>query len=154
MRSPGVIYRQYRKLRKKHLFENIVEARRKDHKNCVWGRILTVTKNEETRNIPICIFDNTRSNGNYELCTCPKECNAFCVKSTKQSIIENFEDALKDPIRIKKEYPDLAMFQWILDKPLTDLKEYPPFGVRFIVAIISFLEGLIKFSYPNQKNLP
>lgn len=155
MRSPGVIYRRYRQIKRKILYEKIVESRKKEHKNCFYGSILKATKDGETRLIKICALNSfyPKKQKNFELCTCPKDCNAFVNKHTKEKIENNFNNILKNDKKLNKEHPDLFVLKWVLDKKLTENIKNPTGFIKYIVVIIEFLEEIIKKLDKNQKNL-
>jgi len=160
MRSPGVIYRQYRQLRRKLLHNRTVDALLKEHRNCAFGKVLKATRdNGETRLIKICIFRNLKNQDNeLELCTCPHECNAFAYNIAKSDIKEavknEFDKLLEDPKRLRAVYPELAVYQWVLDKPLTDAKAYPKLWTKPLILLIELLEWVIRITDTRQKSLP
>lgn len=149
MRSPGVIYRQYRQQLRKVLYEKTVEALKKENKNCIYSVILKATRDEETRKIPLCAFRIQREGAEeLEACTCPKECNAFAHKYSKEELRERLrselEETLSDPKKAYSEYPDLAVYRWVLDKDLDDAEKEPKALVKPLVWLIHLLEEVIK----------
>jgi hypothetical protein len=149
MRSPGVIYRQYRQQRRKLLYEKTVEALKKEHKNCIYGVILNATRQGESRKIPLCAFRVKRENAEeFELCTCPEECNAFAHKYSKEDLKEKLkvelDEILSDPKRAYVEHPDLAVYHWVLDKDLTDAKNNPKALAKPLIWLIHLLEEIVK----------
>ena len=154
MRSPGVIYRRYRQLRRKLLYEKIVESREKKHENCIFGKKLKVEKDGEVRFVDVCLFKHMSDKDTVlDLCTCAKECNAFANKYTKESVEEEFNRIVSDHEQVKQAYPDLALFQWVLDKELTDARQKPPFWLLPVIFCIELLEEFVKFTGIHQKNM-
>lgn len=149
MRSPGVIYRQYRQQRRKLLHEKTVEALKKEHRNCIYGTILKAIRNGETRKIPLCAFPvRTGDSEEFELCTCPRECNAFAHRYSKKELKENIQrdidETLSNPKKAYLKYPDLAVYHWVLDKSLTDAKKEPKTIAKPLIWLIYLLEQIIK----------
>lgn len=171
MRSPGVIYRKYRQLRRKYLYETIQASRKKKHENCVYGKLLKYTDeqgNEQevrlcTYNCAACSLTNnpeapylpsyTMSVDGLDICTCPGECSAFAPKWSKEDVIERFEGILEDDELKHKFYPELEAYQWVLDKTLTDAKQEPGFIGKIIVFFIKTLEEVLKFTSGPKKEL-
>jgi len=171
MRSPGVIYRKYRQLRRKYLYETIQASRRKRHENCVYGELVKykdqhgVEKEVKlcTYNCAACnLLDNpwppplpafTRSVQGLDVCTCPGDCSAFAPKWSKEAVTERFEEVLKDDELKHKFYPELEAYQWVLDKTFTNAQENPGFLGKIIVFFIKVLEDTLKFINGPKKEL-
>lgn len=159
MRSPGVIYRQYRQLRRKLIYDKTVDALLKEHRNCVYGQVLKAVRNDgETRFISICSFRNEKNHENeLELCTCPRDCNAFAYRipkdSVKKAVKRDFEAILADQKKLRETYPELAVYQWVLDKSLTDAMASPRYWAKPLIWLIQLLEELVKIAGVHQKSL-
>ncbi len=148
MKSPGVIYRKYRQLRRKLLYDTIQEAKRCSHSNCVYGKVVEVTTNGVTHKIPICLYSK-----NLDTCSNPLECNAFINKNIKEKVEEKLLNELKDPNIRANKYPELNLLDWVLDKTLEEAKKEPNLIVKVAVYLIGLLENLIKITEKDQKVL-
>jgi hypothetical protein len=145
MRSPGVIYRRYRQLKKKILYDKIEQAKLCRHENCHYGKDITYTDVFHLEHsIRACNYNNLLSENKIEICTNPLECNAFVNKWSKEKIIEQAEKELLDHDLKKKLYPEITIMEWVLDKDLYDAAKNPGFFGVFIVRCIEFLENLLK----------
>jgi len=145
MKSPGVIYRRYRQLKKKLLYEKIVESKRKCFDNCSYGQQFVVCGIGMSGGtvLNICKYNQVESLV-PELCTCAVECSAFANKWSKEKVVDQFNKELGDWTTRVKLYPDLVALEWVLDKDLTDAIKNPNILNRVIVGIIMILEGLLK----------
>jgi len=162
MRSPGVIYRRYRQLKRRLLFEKIVEARRQKHTNCLYGvRVSCYDEDGVRRTLRLCAFQchrdvvtakndkKTTINDvlkDVELCVRSEDCTAFINKhkDVKESVLREFEEELKNPETKSRLYPELCAYEWVLDKNLYDASQsHSPF-VRMVVGMIAFLENILK----------
>jgi len=153
MRSPGVIYRRYRALRKKLLYDKIGEGRKKIHDNCHYGKKLTYTDPYGAKHITrLCLY-GIEDGIDPDICSCPGECNAFVRRYVDEAIIERFEEELKDSEIKWQRYPDLAILEWVLDKTLTDAKKHPNIVGKLILFCITLLEVALKLCSKDQKNL-
>ena len=171
MRSPGVIYRRYRQLRRKYLYETIIASRKKRHENCVYGELVNYKDqygaDKEVRlcsysceschltnnPLPLPLPPYTRSVKGLDICTCPRDCSAFATKWSRSAVTEKFEEILADEELKNKYYPALSSYQWILDKTLTDAKEKPNFIGRIVVISIKVLEDILKLISGDKKEL-
>lgn len=150
MRSPGVIYRKYRNIKKRYLYEKILLHRKASHDNCFYGSLLEYTDTQgKRRAVRICKLNLKRSYygdvvKNLDICTCPLSCNAFVPKTSKDTIKYEFEQELKDPIIKKTKYPELVELEWVLDKSLNEAKKNPSFLGKLIINIINLLENILK----------
>ena len=147
MKSPGIIYRQCRKIRKKHLFKRLERSRRRLHENCAFGTILTFDRNGDTKYVRLCTFKKNH----MELCTNPRECNAFAPLYSKEDVVSEFEKILDDPWKLRNAYPDLAAYQWVLDKPLDDVYRAPGLLATFLIWLINLLEWMVKKTETHKK---
>jgi len=171
MRSPGVIYRKYRQLKRKYLYETIQASRKKRHENCAYGQLL---KYRDERGIekevklctyncmPCNLVDNTwsptcsgstKSVEGLDICTCPGECPAFASKWSKEEVTAKFEETLKNDDLKRRYYPELEAYQWVLDKSLTDAVEEPKLIGKVVIFLIKALEDFLKFVSGNKKEL-
>lgn len=163
MKSPGVIYRQYRKLYRKVLYEKLKEARKEIHVNCAYGKPITIRNNSgESYQIKLCAYncldfsDAKKARLNLDLldhCTNPKECNAFAYKQSKEDVENELEREFKDPEIKYKKYPELSAYEWVLDKSLTEAKKDPGILGSFIVFLINLLEKLLEFVSGSKTKL-
>lgn len=144
MRSPGVIYRRYRQIKKKLLFDMMADAHKREHANCHYGKILRY-KDEDGfyRVVKFCVF-GVASGNPPDICTCPKECNAFALRWTKDKIVERFNETLSNPAMKRAIYPQLTVFEWVLDKELHEAMEEPRLIDKIIIVCIQALEDLLK----------
>lgn len=144
MRSPGVIYRRYRQIRKKILYDCVLEARKKCFENCYYGKEITLidqTNSEHT--VKSCSFTSLPE-GRIELCYKPHSCNAFVNNKKKEEIINEVEKKLSDYQIKKKNYPELILLEWVLDKDLNEATKKPSFFGRLIIFCIDVLEKILK----------
>lgn len=152
MKSPGIIYRRYRQLKRKTLFEKLQKAIKKSATNCIYSKTLDILDNDKTLHCFICLY-NKNTNVGLDTCNHPEECNAFICRHTKKSVEDSFYKDLKDLSVFNKKYPEIAIMEWVLDKTLEDAKKEPVFLVRFIICVISLLEDLVRFTAKSQKRL-
>lgn len=149
MRSPGVIYRRYRQLKKKILYDRILEARKRIFDNCYYGKIVTfldASNNEHM--VKACSYPDLPKD-RIELCLKSYSCNAFVNKRKKVDIIKDVEKDLLN-YKIKKEYyPDLIILEWVLDKDLKEAIKEPNFFGKLIISCINFLENMLKKTKKN-----
>lgn len=145
MRSPGVIYRRYRQIKKKILYDKTANAIQCLHDNCYYGKVVTYKNEQEVeRSIKVCNYNMILTEGNIELCTRPMDCSAFVNKWTRSKITEAVEKDLEDPETKRKLYPELSLMEWVLDKDLYDAVKNPGFFGNIIINCIAFLERLMK----------
>lgn len=152
MKSPGIIYRRYRQLKRKTLYEKMQESRKKSAKNCVYGAPINIIDKNKSYPVFICLYNKNISKG-LEICNNPEDCNAFICKHSKKEVEDNFEKDLKDFSIRNKRYPELNTLEWILDKALDDAKKEPTPLVKVILFLINLLESLIKITDRDQKRL-
>jgi hypothetical protein len=152
MKSPGIIYRRYRQLKRKILYEKLQETRRKEHKNCIYGRMVDVIDRDRVYHLRICLYNKNVEHG-LEVCSQSEDCNAFVNKFSKEAVEKEFNKELKDPFIRGKKYPELNLLEWVLDKSLDDAKKEPTLFVRVIVYLINLLENTIKITGDDQKRL-
>lgn len=145
MRSPGVIYRRYRQIRKKILYDRMGEAFRCKHSNCHYGKVVTYKDDQGCEHtVKICNYYLNLNEGILELCTDPTSCNAFVNMWNKEKVIEEVDKELSDPTIKRDRYPELAVLEWALDKDLNDAVKNPGFFGNIIVSCIAFLEKLLR----------
>lgn len=165
MRSPGVVYRRYRQLRRKLLFEKIQQSRQKINENCAYGKVLDYfDESTGTRQvINLCLYACKKNNlgskkhidtaEDLDVCTSPGICNAFACRWSKEEVEEDFNKDLRDYSIKEKKYPELALFEWILDKSLHDAQIDPGWFGRLLVRSIIVLENILKSIRRSQKRL-
>jgi hypothetical protein len=151
MRSPGVIYRKYRQVKRKLMYLKISESFRKDHHNCSYGHYIKYKDNDNrNRTAKICmfgVFNDPASNNDYrkmDVCTCASKCNAFAAKRTRKEIIESFEKEISNSNVLQAKYPELAAYKWVLDKDLDEAKKKPGIINTILISLISFFEKAMK----------
>jgi len=163
-----VIYRRYRQIKRRLLFEKVVEARRQKHTNCLYGVCVSCyDENGVHRTLRLCAFqchrdvvaakDEKKTTINdvlkdVELCVRSNECTAFINKrkNVKEAVIKEFEEELKNQDTKSKLYPELSAYEWVLDKNLYDASQSPSLFVRMIVGIINVLEKMLKGLQKNK----
>jgi hypothetical protein len=146
MRSPGVIYRRYRQLKKKIIYDKMSVAHKKRHQNCCYGSLLSCRDSDKTTCLKICGYNSKEESDILEICDNPEECNAFICKWTKDQIIKNTIEELSDSKIKRRLYPELTVMEWILDKDLHEAILKPSLIGKIIVFLIDFLENLLKKS--------
>lgn len=153
MKSPGIIYRRYRQLKKKILYDKLIKARQRIHENCHYGKNLSrfYVVGMDPIEVPLCMFRYDPDDKKIELCTFPKECNAFICKWTKEKVIEEFEKELSDWGIKQKLYPDMIALEWVLDKDLAEAMKSPGWVTRLIISAIAFLERMVKSTSSNTE---
>lgn len=155
MRSPGVIYRRYRQIKKKILYDRTVQAHLRLHENCYYGKEIKYTDNDVIdlngieRTIKACVYNST--DNHIEICDNPQECNAYASKWTKEKIINKINEELSDPNIKRKYYPELNVLEWVLDKELHLAVQEPSFTGKIIIKFIEILESILRNSNNNQK---
>jgi len=163
MKSPGVIYRQYRKLYRKILYKKCQDFTKKSHENCVYGKGLLInSKPDSQQKIKLCTYgcinikDIEKNGINLDLldiCTNPLECSAFVCKMKKEDIELELKNELQDPNIKYKKYQELAAYEWVLDKSLSEAQKNPGIFGNIIVKVINILENLLKYITNSKKNL-
>jgi hypothetical protein len=165
MKSPGVIYRQYRKLYRKILYKKCQDLNKKTHDNCIYGKGLYInsSKAESQQKIKLCMYgcinikDIEKGNLNIDnlidTCTNPIECNAFACKRNKEDIELELKNELQDSNTKYKKYPELTAYEWVLDKSLSEAQKNPGIFNRILVVAISLLENMLKLVSGSRKNL-
>jgi hypothetical protein len=163
MKSPGVIYRQYRKLYRKILYKKGLDLSKKAHENCVYGKGLFInSKTESQQKIKLCTYgcvnikDIEKGKLNLDLldiCTNPVECNAFVCKMKKEDIELELKTELQDPNIKYKKYPELTAYEWVLDKSLSEAQKNPNVIGKILIWIIYLLENMLKLVMGQRKNL-
>lgn len=165
MRSPGVVYRRYRQLRRKLLYKKIQESRKKLHDNCVYGKKIEYFDDSSgtTQIVRLCMYScklsslglskNIDMSENLDICTSPSVCNAFACKWSKEKIEEEFNSELNNYSIKEEKYPELAVFEWILDKSLHDAQINPGWFGNLLVRTIIILENLLKNIRGSRKKL-
>ncbi len=153
MRSPGVIYRRYRSLRKKLLYDKIAEAKKKTHANCFYGKTLSYVDPQGVGHLTrVCLY-GVYHQQDVDVCSCPAECNAFARRLGLGGVILELEDELKDSATKQRLYPDLVALEWVLDKSLTSARKRPNFIGKLLVFCIIILENALKRVSGPQKVL-
>jgi len=158
MKSPGVIYRRYRQLKRKLLYDAVVEARQTCHANCFYGRMLEHDGHGGFTFFSACGYNfdlyNEKTRRDLPLCTCPAECNAFVNRWSRDKVEAQFEADMADWKKKLEKYPELVALEWVLDKDLTDAIKSPGMFGRMIVSVIMALEGLLKYVNNIGKDRP
>lgn len=150
MKSPGIIYRHYRQLKRKLLYDLLSRARVVHHENCHYGKLLQyVDDSGIQRSVRMCAFDSTDKE--IEICTNPQECNAFALKWTKDKVVQDFENLMGDSHLKRKVCPELIVLEWVLDKNLTDAVREPKCIEKMLVWMIGFLEKILGFMHRKNK---
>jgi hypothetical protein len=145
MRSPGVIYRRYRQIKRKILYDKIGEKSLYDHSNCHYGKTITYTDEQNIEHtIKVCNYNSILDEGRIEICNNPTVCSAYVNKWNRNLIIKEIEKELSDHKIKKKLYPELTILEWALDKDLNDAIKNPGFFGNIIIGLIEFLEGILK----------
>lgn len=151
MKSPGVIYRKYRQVKRKLLYFKIAESYRKSHKNCHYGHFIRYRDSDNgPRSTKICMYavwndpEGLYDHRKLDICTCASKCNAFAPKKTRDEIVAEFEREVDDRDICITKYPELFTYKWVLDKDLEAAKKKPGLLSRIIVWAINFLEKLLK----------
>ena len=158
MRSPGIIYRRYRQLKRRLFFEKLSESQRQKHKNCYYGVSSTIYDEDgRKKTIHLCAYqcflefregknDWDKMLRGVDLCGDPTNCNAYVNKyrNTKELVLKEFEKELSDPATKARLYPELCAYEWVLDKNLYDATQSHSIIARILVSLISFLENLLK----------
>jgi len=150
MKSPGIIYRRYRQIKKKLLYEKMVAAKQRAHENCHYSK-LAVIKDVDgvSRKVKLCLFslDGTPK---VDVCSSPQECNAYVSMWTKEKVIEEFEREINDWTIKNKLYPQLVFFEWILDRDVAEAMKEPGWMGKIIICVIAFLESLLRSIEKNK----
>jgi hypothetical protein len=145
MRSPGVIYRRYRQLRKKILYDKLAYARNRLHCNCYYGKVVIYTDEFNVeKTLLLCKYNMALTEDRIDVCTNPIVCNAFANMWTKDKIIVEVDKELSDHEIKRKLYPELTVLEWALDKDLNDAVKNPGFIGTIIIRCIEFLESILK----------
>jgi hypothetical protein len=156
MKSPGIIYRRYRQLKRKILYDKLIAARKVEFCNCHYSVTLDMFGDSfgHFAYVQICSYDYAPAQFDVRkpfVCTNPRECNAFASKWTKDKVIAQFEKELKEWDKKQELYPELVALEWVLDKELSDAKKSPGLLEKFIVSTIEFMEKVLKFISRDKK---
>lgn len=150
MKRAGVVYRQYRQIRKLTLIRALSAARQKIHDNCHYGRTVQYYELDgHSSSVRLCMFKPD----DPTVCTNPYECNAFARKWSDEMVMERFSMVMKDESIKKRLFPELWVYEWVLDKPLTDAYKSEGRIARIIIWMISVLERVLKI-FSAKKDLP
>jgi hypothetical protein len=170
MRSPGVIYRKYRQIKRKYLYEALVSSREKKHDNCVYGRSISYTDClGNPKEVLVCSYGCLSKSGEalasiagpgtdlmnevygLDVCTCPRDCSAFASKWNREEVIRRFEGIVKNQALRSKCFPELEAYEWVLDKQLTDTANSPSYIGKVIIYLIKVLEDALKLVGKNKQ---
>lgn len=158
MKSPGIIYRQYRKIYRKELQKKLQEKRKRTHENCIYGKAVE----DDNKKFELCMYSCSNFKDIKEgivnpdligICTHPEGCDAFACKYTKNEVESELRNELENPTIKYKKHPELSSLEWVLDKSLNDAKKNPDPVANIIVSIIDFLEHMLKVTCGSGKNL-
>jgi hypothetical protein len=156
MRSPGVIYRRYRQLKRKLLYDRVVQARKTCHENCHYGRLLqTSDSDNNTMCLRLCLYGLDTQNldsSKPEICTNAWECNAFINKWTKEKVVEQFDQEMSSWEVKCDKYPELAAFEWVLDKDLIEAMKNPGPIAKALILLVMVMENILVYMTSRQKN--
>lgn len=147
MRSPGVIYREYRRIKKKYLYNKISDSYRKSHDNCVYGELIRYKAVDgRNRSIKLCTYSASAVDdiGKLDVCTCPETCSAFASNKSREDIIKEYEEELNDPAIKASKYPDLNVLEWALAGDIEKARKNPTVINKILIYIIDLLERLIE----------
>ena len=149
MKSPGIVYRKYRQVKRKLLYYCLTESYKKAHDNCLYGHLIKYDDTDNRhRSAKLCLFgvrDKQNLDArNLDVCTCAMECNAFAPKATKDEVVKNFESDVENEFICSEKYPELAAYLWVLDKDLELAKKNPNVFNMFVIYLINILEKVLK----------
>jgi len=145
MRSPGVIYRRYRQIRKKILYDKLEQARQCKHCNCFYGLEVTYTDASDIEHLlKVCKYDFHLTEGHIEVCTKPHECTAYVNKWSKDKVVELVDKELSNHDIKKRLYPELITLEWALDKDLNEAVKNPGIFGSIIIRCIEILESILR----------
>lgn len=147
MKSPGIIYRKYRQLKRFFILQEYQNALKKDYNNCSFCKILQYKdKYKIERNVFICTHqENNNKTIELKCCDDPKKCTFFLYKETKETIKNKIESNFNNQDYVKRNYPELYLLQWVLDYDTEKYKKKNSFLSFLIFKIIDFLNYLAKF---------
>jgi hypothetical protein len=141
MKSPGVIYRQYRQARKLAFIRALSAARLKKHENCYYASTIHYNDVDGTdKCVRLCLLRPEK----MDICTDARDCNAFARRWLDDKVAEEFDRIMSDEVLMKKTFPELWAYEWALDKSLKEAKESKGPLTFLIVSIISFLESVLR----------
>lgn len=141
MKSPGIIYRQYRQMRKLALMRYIYASKRRLHENCFYSGLISYTDADgKNKCVKLCLLNKE----NLDVCTCPRDCNAFAPKWSEDMVVERFSSVMSNNSAKRRLFPELWAYEWVLDKSLTEAMKSPGLLSRALVWMISVLEAAIK----------
>jgi hypothetical protein len=146
MRSPGVVYRRYRQLRRKILYDRLDHARACIPDNCFYcSKSSYIDSDNKEKSINICSYGNINES-HIEICSEAHSCNAFINKWTREAVVEQTEKIFTNYAMKKSLYPELTVLEWVLDKDLNDALENPGLVGAAIIWCINLLENLLKIN--------
>jgi len=141
MKSAGVIYRQYRQVRKLALIRALSMARQRTHENCHYASVIQYKDVDGYDKVTkLCLLHP----GQPDVCTNPRDCNAFAKRWTDDVVAEEFSKAMADDATKKRLFPELWAYEWMLDKSLTEAKKAPRGFSKMLVWMISILESVVR----------
>jgi hypothetical protein len=141
MKSPGVIYRQYRQARKLAFLRLITASRNKTHENCAYAGVISyLDVDGKSKQVKICKFRPD----SLDVCTNPRDCNAFSRKWQDEQIAERFSSIMSNQAEMKRHFPELWTYEWVLDKSLNEARKSAGFLGSMIVSMIALLESALR----------
>jgi len=141
MKSPGVIYRQYRQARKLAFIRAVSKARRKTHESCHYSACINYNDVDGAeKSVKLCLLRPD----NLDVCTNPRDCNAFARRWSDAQVAEEFERIMANDAEKKKTFPELWAYEWVLDKSLKEARDSGGVFTSLVVFLISFLESILR----------
>jgi len=154
MRKIRQITQKLRELKYSYLVKLYKTWLKRKPENCRYNYPYVIKKDKIVTKVHLCLLHQPESN-------CPKErfiwpppnpedakiqphlldicqethhfthCNAFAFRYTKKEIKDLFEEKLKDPKYKEREYPEISLLEWVLEKSSADIPLISPFQKFF-----------------------
>lgn len=141
MKSPGVIYRQYRQTRKLAFIRALSASRKKKHENCHYaGTIPYRDVDGSDKVVKLCLLRSDK----MDVCSNARDCNAFARRWSDEDVAKEFDRIMSNDAEKKKTFPELWAYEWVLDKSLKEARNSGGIISSFIVSLISFLESILR----------
>lgn len=141
MKSPGVIYRQYRQARKLAFIRALSASRVRKHENCHYaGTIAYRDVDGSDKTVKLCHLRPDK----MDVCSNARDCNAFARRWTDAQVADEFNRIMGNEAEKKRTFPELWAYEWVLDKSLKEARDSGGLVSALIVSLISFLESILR----------
>jgi hypothetical protein len=144
MKKNRQIFLKLRELKYSYLVKHYKKLLKRNPENCRYNYPYIIKRDKIITKVNLCLLHQPKSNLPKERFIWPPpnpenakiqphildicqethhciHCNAFVFRYTKKEIKDLFEEKLKDPNYKKREYPEIHLLEWVLEKSSTDI---------------------------------